>query len=271
MELISTFLSHDFIMRAFTAGLLMCLTCALLGVTLVLKRFSMIGDGLSHVGFGAFSVALALEKAPLLICIPVVVLAAFLLLKIGSSSKMRGDSAIGLIAGVSLSVGVCASSLSGGLNSDVYGYMFGSILAMSKTDVYICAVLCVVVLLFFILFYHEIFSVSFDESFAKATGTNSDLFISLIALFTALCVVVGLRIMGAMLISNLIIFPALTSMRIFKNFKSVIISSAFVAVFSFVVGMIFSYIFSLPAGASVVIVNAIVFIFSYFAGKLLRV
>ncbi len=260
MDLVNTFLSHSFIMRAFIAGILMCLTCALLGVTLVLKRFSMIGDGLSHVGFGAFSIALALDKAPLMICIPVVVVAAFFLLKIGSSSKMKGDSAIGLIAGVSLAVGVCASSLSGGLNSDVYGYMFGSILAMDKSDVILCAVLCVAVLLFFIFSYHEIFAVSFDESFSKATGIKSDFYISAIALFTALCVVMGLRMMGAMLISNLIIFPALTSMRIFKNFRSVIISSGIVAVFSFVTGMIFSYLFSLPAGASVVLVNAFVFL-----------
>ncbi len=268
MELIETFLSHDFIMRAFIAGILMCLSCALLGVTLVLKRFSMIGDGLSHVGFGAFSIALALNKAPLAICIPIVVISAFFLLKIGSNSKMRGDSAIGLISGVALAVGVCVSSLSGGLNSDVYSYMFGSILAMSKTDVYICAFLCIIVLLFFFFFYHGIFAVSFDESFAKATGIKSDLYICIIALLTALCVVIGLRMMGAMLISNLIIFPALTSMRIFKNFKSVIISSGIVAVFSFTLGMIFSFILSLPAGASVVIVNAIVFVMFYIIGKI---
>ncbi len=268
MDLITTFLSHDFIMRAFIAGILMCLTCALLGISLVLKRFSMIGDGLSHVGFGAFSIALALNKAPLAVCIPIVVIAAFFLLKIGSQSKMRGDSAIGLIAGVSLAVGVCASSLSGGLNSDVYGYMFGSILAMSEADVYICAFLCLLVLIFFLFSYHEIFAVTFDESFAKATGTKSDLYISIIALFTALCVVIGLRMMGAMLISNLIIFPALTSMRVFKNFRSVIVSSGIIAVFCFAVGMFFSYALSLPAGASVVIVNAAVFVIFYIIGKL---
>jgi len=270
MNLITTFFSHDFIMRAFIAGILMCLSCSILGVTLVLKRFSMIGDGLSHVGFGAFSVALALNKAPLIVCLPVVIIAAFFLLKIGTQSKVRGDSAIGLIAGVSLAVGVCASSLSGGLNSDVYGYMFGSILALNKTDVIICAALCTAVILFFIFSYHEIFAVSFDESFAKATGTNSDFYVSAIALFTALCVVIGLRMMGAMLISNLIIFPAVTSMRIFKNFKSVIISSGIVAVFSFTVGMIFSYILSLPAGASIVIINAAVFLIFYLTGKLLK-
>ena len=270
MEVIETFLSHDFIMRAFIAGIFMCLTCALLGITLVLKRFSMIGDGLSHVGFGAFSVALALNKAPLIICIPIVVISAFFLLKIGSSSKIRGDSAIGLISGVSLALGVCASSLSGGLNSDVYSYMFGSILAMSESDVVICIILCVMVLLFFLFSYHEIFAISFDESFAKATGTKSDLYICMIALFTALCVVIGLRMMGAMLISNLIIFPALTSMRIFKNFKSVIISSGVIAVFSFIVGMIFSYILSLPAGASVVIVNAFMFVIFSLTQKVIR-
>lgn len=268
MDLITTFLSYDFILRAFFVGILMCVSCALLGVILVLKRFSMIGDGLSHVGFGALSIAVALNKAPLAVCIPVVIIAAFLLLKIGTSSKMRGDAAIGLISGVSLSLGVCASSLSGGLNSDVYGYMFGSILSMTATDVFICIILCAVILLFFIFSYHEIFAVTFDEDFAKATGTKSDTYIGIIALLTALSVVVGLRMMGAMLISNLIIFPALTSMRVFKQFKSVVLSSAIIAVFCFTAGMIFSYMLSLPVGASVVVVNAIVFLIFFIIGKI---
>ena len=265
------FFSHSFILRAIIAGTLMCLCCAPLGVTLVLKRYSMIGDGLSHVGFGAMSIALALNKAPVAVCIPVVIITAFFLLKLGTNSKIRGDSAIGLIAGVSLSLGVCASSLSGGLNSDVYGYMFGSVLAMTKTDVIICAVLCSIILIFFVVCYHQIFAVTFDEDFSKATGTNSDLYIAIIAILTALCIVIGLRMMGAMLISNLIIFPALTSMRIFRQFKAVIVSSGIVAVFCFLLGMFFSYIFGIPAGASVVLTNAVVFVIFFIIGKALKI
>ena len=266
----SILFSHSFLLRAIIAGTLMCLCCALLGVSLVLKRYSMIGDGLSHVGFGAMSVALAFTNAPIIVCIPVVIIASFFLLKLGSNSKIRGDSAIGLIAGVSLAIGVSASSLSGGLNSDVYGYMFGSVLAMTKTDVIICAVLCAVILIFFIVCYHQIFSVTFDEDFAKATGTNSDLYIGIIAILTALCIVIGLRMMGAMLISNLIIFPALTSMRIFRQFKTVIISSGIIAVFCFLFGMFFSYFLSIPAGASVVLSNAVLFIIFFVVGKILK-
>lgn len=260
--------SHGFIIRGVIAGSLMCLCCALLGVSLVLKRYSMIGDGLSHVGFGAMSVALALNKAPLAVCIPVVVVTAFLLLKLGKSSKIKGDSAIGLIAGVSLAIGVSASSLSGGLNSDVYSYMFGSVLAMTKADVLVCAVLAFVILLFFVFSYHQIFAVTFDEDFAKATGTKTDLYISIIAILTALCIVIGLRMMGAMLISNLIIFPALTSMRVFSQFKAVIVSSGIIAVFCFILGMIFSYAFGIPAGASVVLANAGLFAVFFVIGKL---
>lgn len=268
MNIISVMFSHDFVVRAVVAGSLMCLCCALLGVSLVLKRYSMIGDGLSHVGFGAMSVALALNKAPLAVCIPVVVITAFLLLKLGTNSKIRGDSAIGLIAGVSLAVGVSASSLSGGLNSDVYSYMFGSVLAMTKSDVIVCVCLSVVILLFFIFFYHQIFAVTFDEAFAKATGTKTDLYISFIAVLTALCIVIGLRMMGAMLISNLIIFPALTSMRVFSRFKAVIISSGIIAVFCFALGMLCSYVLSIPAGASVVLANACLFVIFFAVGKL---
>lgn len=270
MDITSLLFSHSFLLRAVLAGTLMCLCCALLGVSLVLKRYSMIGDGLSHVGFGAMSVALALNKAPIAVCIPVVVITAFFLLKLGTNSKIRGDSAIGLIAGVSLAIGVSASSLSGGLNSDVYSYMFGSVLAMTKTDVIVCVVLSVVILLFFVLCYHQIFAVTFDEDFAKATGTKSDLYISIIAVLTALCIVIGLRMMGAMLISNLIIFPALTSMRVFKRFKSVIVSSGIIAVVCFIFGMIFSYTLSIPAGASVVLANAILFVLFFALGKALK-
>lgn len=259
IELISGLFSYTFLVRALVVGTLVALCAALLGVSLVLKRYSMIGDGLSHVGFGALSIAMAMGVAPLAVSVPVVVLAAFLLLRISESSKIKGDAAIALIASSSLAVGVIVTSLTTGMNTDVYGYMFGSILSMSEGDVALSVALSVVVLVLFILFYNKIFAVTFDEAFAKATGTRADLYNMLIAFLTAVTIVVGMRIMGAMLISSLIIFPALTSMRICKSFKGVMITSAVVSVVCFFIGMASSFAFSLPAGASIVAANVLMF------------
>ncbi len=238
----------------------MSLSAALLGVSLVLKRYSMIGDGLSHVGFGSLSVAFALNLAPLTVSIPIVILAAFLLLRISENSKIKGDSAIALISSTSIAIGVITTSLTKGMNTDIYSYMFGSILAMSKGDVLLSVGLSMVVLVLFVLFYNKIFAVTFDEGFAKATGTNTGLYNLLIAFLTAVTIVVGMRIMGTMLISSLIIFPALTSMQVMKSFKSVIISSAVVSVACFLAGVVVSFALGLPTGASIVLVNIITFI-----------
>lgn len=253
-------LTYEFIQKALIVGILVSLCAALLGVILVLKKYSMIGDGLSHVGFGALSLAMALNITPLWIAIPVVLIAAFFLLKLNESSKLNGDSAIGLIAVSSLAIGVIITSLSSGMNTDVSGYMFGSILAMSDSDVILSTVLAVVIIVSLVLFYNKIFAVTFDESFAKATGINTDRCNMIIAALTALTIVIGMRIMGTMLISGLIIFPALTSMRIFKSFKSVILSSAAISVLCFVAGIFVSFVFSIPTGACVVVINLIAYI-----------
>lgn len=259
INLFHNLFSYDFIIRAVVVGSLVSLCSALLGVSLVLKRYSMIGDGLSHVGFGALSLALAMNMSPLKVSVPIVVISAFLLLRISENGKIKGDAAIALIASSSIAVGVTVTSLTTGMNTDVYGYMFGSILAMNQSDVYISVILSIVVLVLYIIFYNKIFAVTFDENFAKATGTNSNTYNMLIALLTAITIVIGMRIMGAMLISSLIIFPALTSMRVFKSFKTVIISSAIISVVCFFFGIVASFAFSTPAGASVVIVNVIAF------------
>ena len=253
-------LSYPFMTRAFLVGSLVALCSALLGVSLVLKRYSMIGDGLSHVGFGAMAIAAAMNAAPLTVAIPVVIVAAILLLRISGNAKIKGDAAIALISTTSLAVGVMVISLTTGMNTDVYNYMFGSILAMSKDDVVISVCLSAVVIVMFIFCYHKIFAVTFDENFSKATGVKVGNYNTLISIFTAITVVIGIKMMGAMLISSLIIFPALTSMRIFKSFISVTICSAILAVINFTIGLICSYVFSIPAGASVVVVNLAVFI-----------
>ncbi|MDU4891937.1 MAG: metal ABC transporter permease [Clostridium sp.] len=262
--------SYGFIVRALIVGTLVSLCAALLGVSLVLKRYSMIGDGLAHVGFGALSIAMALNLAPLQVSIPLVVLAAFLLLRISENSKIKGDAVIAIISSSALAIGVIVTSLSSGMNTDVESYMFGSILAMSKSDVYISVILSVAVLLLFIFFYNKIFSITFDENFARATGTNANMYNMLIAFLTAITIVVGMRIMGTLLISSLIIFPALTSMRVCRSFKTVVISSSIVSIVCFFFGIVGSYVFSTPAGATIVVVNIIAFALFSAVGLLIK-
>ncbi len=265
--MISEMMSYEFIQRAFVGGILVSLCAALLGVSLVLKRYSMIGDGLSHVSFGALAIAMALGVAPIRFSIPVVIIAAFFLLKIAEKGKMGSDAAIAVLASSALAIGVIVTSLTTGLNTDVNSYMFGSILAMSKEDVVLSVILSVAVLIMFVFCYHRIFAVTFDESFSKATGVKVNLYNTLIAIFTAVTVVLGIKMMGAMLISSLIIFPSLTAMRVFKSFISVTICSAVLAVINFTVGLLASYVFSIPAGASIVVANLAMFIlFSIVSG-----
>jgi zinc transport system permease protein len=252
--------SYAFLVRAVIVGALVSVCAALLGVSLVLKRYSMIGDGLSHVGFGALALATALNTAPLSVAIPVVIAAAFLLLRLSENSKIKGDAAIALISTGSLAVGVVIISRTTGMNTEVYNYLFGSILAMNKTDVYLSIALSITVMALFILFYHKLFAITFDETFAKSGGVKTGAFNMLIAFLTAITIVLGMRMMGAMLISSLIIFPALSSMRIFKKFKSVTICSALISILCFFIGVVISYLYATPTGASVVMINIIVFV-----------
>ena len=259
MNVLSEMLSYPFMVRALFGGMLVSLCASLLGVSLVLKRYSMIGDGLSHVSFGALSIALAMGWSPLKVSIPVVVLAAFFLLRITENSRIKSDAAIAMISASSLAIGIIVTSLTTGMTTDVSSYMFGSILAMTKEDVVLSAVLCIIVLGLFVLCYNQVFAVTFDENFAKATGVNVGAYNMLISVLTAVTIVLGMRMMGAMLISSLVIFPCLTSMRVFKSFTSVVISSGILSLICFLLGMMASYQFSTPAGASVVVVNLIAF------------
>lgn len=261
-DIISMF-SYTFMVRALIVGILVSLCAALLGVSLVLKRYSMIGDGLSHVGFGALAVAAVTGAAPLAVSIPVVIVAAFLLLRLSDSGKIKGDSAIALISTASLAFGVFIISVTNGVNTDLFNYMFGSLLAMREEDVYLSIILSAVVIILFVVFYNKIFAVTFDETFARATGTKASLYNMLIAFLTAITIVLGMRMMGSLLISSLIVLPALTSMRLFRSFKSVTISSAVTSVFSMIAGLTVSYVFSAPAGASVVMVNLALFVIAF--------
>ena len=267
VSLLLEMFTYPFILRAFAVGILVSLCAALLGVPLVLKRYSMIGDGLSHVSFGALAVAVACGFAPLAFSVPVVVASAFLLLRIAEHSRIRADAAIAVLSASALAIGIVVTSLTTGMTTDVDSYMFGSILAMSRGDVALSVTLAAAVLSLFILFYHRLFAVTFDESFSRATGVKVGAYHSLLALLTALTVVLGMRMMGAMLISSLIIFPALSAMRIFKSFRAVVVCAGALSVVCFCTGLIASYLLSTPVGASVVLCNLLVFLLCCLAGR----
>ena len=261
-------LSYHFMQRALLVGVLVSLCAALLGVSLVLKRYSMIGDGLSHVGFGALAIASALHLAPLAVAVPVVIIAAVLLLRLSESKKIKRDAAIAIISSSALAIGVISVSVTTGMNTDVSSYMFGSILSLSRTDTVLSVVLSLAVLALFLAFYPRLFAVTFDETFAKATGTKTALYNTLLAVLTAITVVLGMRMMGALLISSLIIFPALSSMRVCKSFRSVMITAAVISVSCFIIGTVASFFLETPTGASIVAANLLAFaIFSLSARK----
>ncbi|MBE6678899.1 MAG: metal ABC transporter permease [Ruminococcaceae bacterium] len=260
--------SYSFMQYALIVGVLVSLCAALLGVLLVLRRYSMIGDGLSHVGFGALSVAYALSMAPMALAVPVVVVSAFILLGMSESKKIKGDSAIAVLSSSALAIGVVANSIAGGSASDLGGYLFGSILTLKKSDVILSAVLSLVVILLFVLFKNRIFAVTFDMPFAKSAGVHVKVYNMLLALLIALTVVVGMQIVGTMLISSLIIFPALSAMQIADSFKGVIILSAVISIFSFVVGLLVSL--TLPAGAMIVLCNLAVLLVCTVIGKIIK-
>ncbi len=251
--------SYPFIIRALVVGILVSLCSALLGVNLVLKRYSMIGDGLSHVAFSAMAVATVMNWAPLWVAIPVVIAASILLLRLSANSRIKGDSAIALVSTGALAVGVFIISMKSGINTDINNYMFGSVLAISKSDVALSVGLSLAVLALYVVFYNKIFAVTFDEPFARATGIRAGFYNMLIAVLTAVTIVLGMRMIGALLISSLIIFPAMSSMRVFKSFRNVIICSAVISVVCFFTGLMVSYQYSAPTGASVVIINLVVF------------
>lgn len=257
-------LSYPFMQRALIVGILVSLCAALLGVPLVLKRYSMIGDGLSHVSFGALAIAVALGITPLYFSIPVVILAAFFLLRMAGNSHWNSDAAIAVISASSLAIGVIVISRTSGMTTDVDNYMFGSILAMTKLDVLLSIGLCAIVLILFILFYHQLFAVTFDESFSQATGLRVNWYHTLLAILTALTIVLGMRMMGALLISSLVIFPALTAMRLFKSFRNVVICAGIVSVLCFCIGLTASWVWSTPVGASVVTADLTIFLLSQF-------
>lgn len=259
--------SYTFMLRALIVGVLISLCSALLGTSLVLKRYSMIGDGLSHVGFGALALSSALHLAPLSVAIPIVVIASVFLLRLTSSSRLKGDSAIAVVSTSALAIGVIIVSVSG-TNTDLSNYMFGSILSLTKADTVTSVIVTLIIAILFIFFYHRIFAVTFDEDFSVATGVKATLINTVLAILTSVTVVIGMRMMGTLLVSSLIIFPPLSAIRICKTFKGVTITCAIISVTAFLLGLMLSYELSLPTGATIVVTNLLIMLISFLIKKI---
>ena len=261
IETLKLYLQYPFVRYALIVGVLIALCSSLLGVTLVLKRFSFIGDGLSHVAFGAMAVAAVLKLSDsMLFVLPATVLCAILLLRTGQNTKIKGDAAIAMISVGALAIGYLLMNLfstSSNLSGDVCSTLFGStsILTLTKTEVWLCAVLSVIVVITFILFYNKIFAVTFDEGFAQATGVKAGMYNLLIAVIIAVIIVLAMNLVGSLLISALVIFPALSAMRLFKSFRSVTICSAILSVICALTGILISILAGTPVGSTIVAVD----------------
>lgn len=268
-ETISMYFTYPFVRYAMIVGVLVALCSSLLGATLVLKRFSYIGDGLSHIAFGAISIASVLQITNQnAFVFPVTALCAVFLLRIGQNAKVNGDAAIAMMSVGSLAVGYLIMNVftvSTNLAGDVCTTLFGStsILTLTQSDVRTCIILSICVILIFVIFYNKIFSVTFDETFAKATGIHVEIYNLLIAITISAVIVVAMNLVGSLLISALVVFPALSSMRILKNFKSVIISSVIISVLCAFFGILVSIVYGTPVGSTIVTANIIVFGLSY--------
>lgn len=265
LDLLRQIFSLSFMVRALVVGVLVALCSALLGVSLVLKRYSMIGDGLSHVGFGALAAAAAMNAAPLKVAIPVVVITAFLLLRVNENGKLKGDSAIALVSASALALGVLIVSVSAS-NIDLNSYMFGSIYAVSQSDMYLSIALSAGILILYLLFYNKIFAVTFDENFARATGAHASVYNMVMACLTAVTIVIGMRLVGSLLISSLILFPPLTAMRVYKTFRRVVVLSAVLGVACVTAGILLSFLLDVPASACIVLVNLAAYLLFSLAG-----
>jgi len=276
IDKLALYFQYPFVRYALVVGVLIALCSSLLGVTLVLKRFSFIGDGLSHVAFGAMAIAAAMNLTNnFLVVLPITVICAILLLRTGQNTKIKGDAAIAMISVGALAIGYLIMNIfskSSNLSGDVCTTLFGStsILTLSITEVWLCAVLSVLVIAVFLLFYNKIFAVTFDEDFSTATGVNAKTYNLILAIIIAIVIVLAMNLVGALLISALVIFPALSAMRVFKTFKAVTICSVILSVFCAVLGILISIVAGTPVGSTIVAVDIVGFFIFSFAGVMAR-
>ena len=267
MELLN-FLQYSFIQKAFLAGSFIAIICSILGIFLVLRKMSLIGDGLSHVSFGAIALGLFLGIYPFYIAVPVVMIASVLILKISEKAKVYGDSAIGIVSAVGVAGGVILASVSSGFNIDLFSYLFGNILAISDTEVILSIILSLVVLIIVYFFYWDLFSATFDEEYAKTTGIKTNFINILITLLTAITVVLSVKMVGVMLVSALIILPAVTALQIAKGFKLAIVIGIITSLISVLLGITSSFFFDLPTGATIVMISVLLFTLAFIYKKI---
>ena len=252
--------SYTFLQRALIVGLLISISSSFLGIFLVLRKYSMIGDGLAHVSFATVALALLLNQSPLIISIPIVSLSSLLILKLSEENRIGGDAAIGLISSTAVAIGVMISSVSSGFSVDLYSYLFGSILIISEMDVYLSLVLSIIIVGTVIYFYQDLFAMSYVMDYAKVSGRKTKQLNQIISFLTSITIVLGIRVVGTMLISSLIIFPTVSALRLSNSFKSTIIWAVIISSFSVVFGLLISISFDLPTGSSIVLINALVFV-----------
>ncbi len=251
--------SFAFVQRALAAGVFISLSCAVLGCFLVLRRYAMIGDGLAHVGFGAVALGFLLGLSPIMVSIPVVMAVSLWILRLGEKTTLYGETAIGLASSLAVALGVLIAGVSGGFNVDLFSYLFGSILAITGVEVALSVILSAVVLAAVRLFYADLFAITYDEDFARVSGVRTERFNRLLILLTALTVTLGIRVVGTLLVSSLIIFPAVTALQFSRGFRATILIAMAAGVFSVAVGIVVSFLMDLPTGAVIVLVNFILF------------
>jgi zinc transport system permease protein len=270
MDILSA-LQYEFIRRAFIAGSFIALVCSVLGVLLVLRRLALIGDGLAHVTFGSVAVGLLLRQSPTFVALPIVMASSLCIMKLMQKARLYGDAAIGMVSSLGIAGGVIIASLSGGFNVDLFSFLFGNILAISRTEEVTSIILSLIVLSVVTLFYHEYFSTSFDEEFASISGINVRKINSLLVLLTAITVVLTMKVVGIMLTSALLILPAVTALQIAKSFKNAMMLSSLTGVSSVLIGIYTSFVLNLPAGATIVIVNFLFFVTAFLSRRAMQI
>lgn len=271
LDILRSLFSYDFAARALIAGMAMSLCAALFGVVLTLRRYTMLGDGLSHTAFGTVAVAAVMGWSPYWVTLIVTIAASFAILRISSRSVRGGDTAVAVISTGALAIGTVAVSIGDGIGININDYLFGSVLSMGKSDVYITIFLSIIVLAAFLLCHRAIFGITFDEGFCKAIGLNTGLYEKLLAVLTAVTVVIGMKLVGTLLMTNLLIYPAVSSMKLLRSFGRVLICSAVISIVCFLVGISASSAFGTPAGSGVVIANIAVYLIMTILGKLRRI
>ncbi|HOC46381.1 MAG: metal ABC transporter permease [Syntrophorhabdaceae bacterium] len=269
MEILE-FFHHDFIQRAIVAGCFIAALCSTLGTFLVLRRLSLIGDGLAHVTFGGVAAGLLVETYPFYVAVPIVMASALGILKLIDKARLYGDAAIGIVSSLGIAGGILIASIAGGFNVDLFSYLFGNILAISSAEVWTSILLCLCLIIVIALFYQELVAITFDEESARASGINTRRINRVLVLLTALTVVLAMKVVGIMLVSSLLIIPSVTALQFARGFRTTIIISCLTGIISVISGIIISFLLDFPSGATIVLVNFLLFIMSFTAVHIFR-